>query len=46
MIFFGSSVNIRYCRSAVTQKSFLTGPGTLRRSEQRGQRWFGADILW
>jgi len=34
--FFGSSVNIRrwtyvrYCRSAVAQKLFLTGPGTFR----------------
>jgi len=39
--FFGSSVNIgrwtyvRYCRSAMTEKLFSTGPGTFRRAERK-----------
>ena len=46
--FFGSSVNIRrwtyvsYCRSAMAQKLFSTGPGIFRRAERKSDnRWFG-----
>ena len=42
--FFGSSVNIRlwtyvrYCRSAMAQKLFSTGPGSFRRAERKETR--------